>query len=182
MKEVQTMDLIEKTSSKEIIYSGRIIDVELQKVVLPDGRMSKREIVRHSAAVAILAVDDDENVYLVEQYRKPIDSLILEIPAGHVEEGEDPRDTAIRELREETGLIASEMTLVNKFYSSPGFTDEIIYFYVAKNFGQSTQSLDTDEFINIKKVPFETLLSMVKDNTVIDGKTILAAYFYDSLR
>ena len=90
------MELIEKTVTKETIYSGKIIDVELQNVLLPDGRKSKREIVRHSQAVAVLAVDENENVYLVEQFRKPIDSLILEIPAGHIEEGEDPEYTAVR--------------------------------------------------------------------------------------
>lgn len=176
------MDLIEETVSKETIYSGKIIDVELQQVRLPDGRFSKREIIRHASAVAILAVDDDENVYLVEQFRKPIDSLILEIPAGHVEEGEDPAYTALRELREETGMVAEEIKLLNRYYSSPGFTDEVIYFFIAKKLTESVQSLDKDEFINVKKIPFDELLRMVKENEIADGKAVLAAYYYDSTR
>lgn len=176
------MELIEKTVTKETIYSGKIIDVELQNVLLPDGRKSKREIVRHSQAVAVLAVDENENVYLVEQFRKPIDSLILEIPAGHIEEGEDPEYTAVRELREETGMVAGEMRLLNKYYTSPGFTDEMIYFFLAGKLTQSSQFLDRDEFINVKKIPFDDFLKMVKDNTITDGKAVLAAYFYASAR
>lgn len=176
------MDLREETVSKETIYSGKIIDVELQQVRLPDGRFSKREIIRHASAVAILAVDDDENVYLVEQFRKPIDSLILEIPAGHVEEGEDPAYTALRELKEETGMAAEEIKLLNRYYSSPGFTDEVIYFFIAKKLTESVQSLDKDEFINVKKIPFEELLRMVNENEIADGKAVLAAYYYDSIR
>lgn len=172
------MELNEETVERETLYSGKIVDLELQRVRLPDGRCSKREIVRHAAAVAVLAIDDDENVYLVEQFRKPIDSLILEIPAGHVEKGEDPSYTALRELQEETGIVAGEITLLNKYFSSPGFTDEIIYFFMAKKLTQSTQSLDKDEFINVKKLPFEELLKMARENRLADGKTVLATYFY----
>lgn len=172
------MELNEVTVEKETLYSGRIIDLEVQKVRLPDGRYSKREIIRHSDAVAVFAVDDDENVYLVEQFRKPIDSLISEIPAGHVEEGEEPQYTALRELCEETGLMAEEITLLNKYYSSPGFTDETIYFFMARKLTSAEQSLDRDEFINVKKIPFDELLKLVRENKIIDGKTILATYFY----
>lgn len=176
------MELTEKTVSSQTIYSGRIINVELHDVLLPNGKNAKREIVRHSEAVAVLAVDEDNNVYLVEQFRKPIDSPILEIPAGHVEKGEDPKETAIRELQEEIGMSAGKMTLINKYYTSPGFTDELIYFFLAENLTESRLSADDDEFINVKKIPFDRFLQMVKDNTVTDVKAILAAYFYAAFK
>lgn len=172
------MELYEKTIEKDCLYSGKIINLELYKVTLPDGRVTKREIVRHKECVSILAVDDDKNVYLVEQYRKPIESVILEIPAGHIEQGETPEQAAIRELKEETGMEATNIEYVNKYYTSPGFSDELIYFFIAHVTISDKQNLDDDEFINIKKMSAKNFVKLVDEQKITDEKAILAAYFY----
>ncbi len=174
------MELIEKTVSTDNVYSGKIIKVELDDVILPDGKNSKREIVRHGPAVAILALDDDNNVILVEQYRKPIESVILEIPAGHIEKGEDPHETALRELKEETGYEAGKIELVSKYFTSPGFTDELIYFYFAENLKKSETHFDEDEFIELKKIKADEFIRMAKDFRLIDEKAILAAFYLEA--
>lgn len=172
------MELYEKTTEKDCLYSGKIINLELHKVTLPDGRVTKREIVRHKECVSMLAVDDDKNVYLVEQYRKPIESVILEIPAGHIEQGETPEQAAIRELKEETGMEVTGIEYVNKYYTSPGFSDELIYFFIAHVTTFNKQNLDDDEFINIKKMSAKDFVKMVDEQKITDEKAILAAYFY----
>lgn len=172
------MELTEKTILSETLYSGRIIKVERQDVLLPDGKTAKREIVRHSEAVAVLAIDDAGYVYMVEQFRKPIDSVILEIPAGHVECDEEPEKTALRELQEEIGMSAKKIRLINKYYTSPGFTDELIYFYVAEGLFSCKANTDEDEFINIKRIPFDDVYSMAKSGELTDVKALLAIYFY----
>ncbi len=174
------MELYEKTIEKEDIYSGKIIDVELHRVELPNGRITKREIVRHRECVAVLAIDDNKNVYLVEQYRKPIENVILEIPAGHIEQGETPEQAAIRELEEETGMITKSMEYVNKYYTSPGFSDELIYFFVAHVAEQDKQRLDDDEFVNIKRMSVRDFVRIVDEHKITDEKAILAAYFYEA--
>lgn len=172
------MELYEETLEKDCLYSGKIIDLELHKVSLPNGRITKREIVRHKECVSMLALDDEKNVYLVEQYRKPIDSVILEIPAGHIEEGETPEQAAIRELEEEIGMTAKSIEYINKYYTSPGFSDELIYFYVVHVKSPDRQNLDDDEFINIKKMPVKDFVKLVDEHKITDEKAILAAYFY----
>ncbi len=181
-KKENSMDLIEKTLSTEVIYNGRIIKVERDEVLLPNKTYAKREIVRHSEAVAILAVDKEDNVYMVEQFRKPIDSVILEIPAGHIEKGEEPEKTALRELEEETGMKANKIRLVNKYFTSPGFTDELIYFYIAEDLVPVSPHTDEDEFINIKKIPFNKLQKMAFDGELSDVKALLAIYFYSMIK
>lgn len=172
------MDLYEKTTEKDCLYSGKIINLELHRVTLPNGRITKREIVRHKECVSMLAVDDEKNVYLVEQYRKPIDSVIWEIPAGHIENGETPEQAAIRELKEEIGMTAKSVEYVNKYYTSPGFSDELIYFFVVRVAIEDKQKLDDDEFINVKKISAKEFIKLVDEQKITDEKAILAAYFY----
>lgn len=174
------MDLTERTTSSQTLYKGKIIDLELHDVVLPDGKNAKREIVRHKECVAVLAVDEDENVILVEQYRKPIDSVILEIPAGHIEDGETPELAAKRELLEETGFVATEMTYVNKYYTSPGFSDELIYFFFARGYNTSQRNPDEDEFINVKRLSAKDFIRLIDDHGTTDEKAMLAAYYYQA--
>ena len=137
------MKLGEKTLSSEMIYEGKIVKLEKQKVELPNGRISSREIVRHGEAVAILPIDQDGNLLLVEQFRKPIDKVILEIPAGLVEPGEEPAQAAARELEEECGVVAGKLEFVVKYYTTPGFSDEMIHLFRATDLKPSQQNMDT---------------------------------------
>lgn len=174
------MKLGEKTLSSEIIYEGKIVKLEKQKVELPNGRVSSREIVRHGEAVAILPIDQNGNLLLVEQYRKPIDKVILEIPAGLVEPGEEPAEAAARELEEECGVVAGKLEFVVKYYTTPGFSDEMIYFFRATDLKPSQQNMDTDEFLNVVSMPVEEFKRRVLAKELIDGKTVLAYGFLDT--
>ncbi len=174
------MKLGEKTLSSEMIYEGKIVKLEKQKVELPNGRISSREIVRHGEAVAILPIDQDGNLLLVEQFRKPIDKVILEIPAGLVEPGEEPAQAAARELEEECGVVAGKLEFVVKYYTTPGFSDEMIHLFRATDLKPSQQNMDTDEFLNVVSMPVEEFKRKVLAKELIDGKTVLAYGFLDT--
>ncbi|MEC1961090.1 ADP-ribose pyrophosphatase, partial [Bacillus subtilis] len=116
--------LEEKTIAKEQIFSGKVIDLYVEDVELPNGKASKREIVKHPGAVAVLAVTDEGKIIMVKQFRKPLERTIVEIPAGKLEKGEEPEYTALREPEEETGYTAKKLTKITAFYTSPGFADE----------------------------------------------------------
>lgn len=169
------MDFIEKTIDEDIIYDGKIVKLTLQNVLLPDGRKAKREIVRHCGGVAIIAFKNKDTVLLVEQYRKPIDKMLLEIPAGKIENGEDIEACGIRELEEETGYKSKKITYVGKIVTSPGFADEYIYIYRADELFKGRDDIgDADEFINIHEVPISEIKKMIKNGDIIDAKTICA--------
>src|SRR5699024_6118473 len=121
----------EKTIKSTNIFDGKIISLQVDDVELPDGKHAKREIVKHPGAVAVLALTEKKEILFVEQYRKPLEKLLLEIPAGRIEEGEEPKVTAVRELEEETGYTTNQLTYISSFYTSPGFANEIIHIYMA---------------------------------------------------
>lgn len=169
------MDFIERTIDEDVIYSGKVVKLTLQNVMLPDGRKAKREIIRHSGGVAIIAFKDKDTVLLVEQYRKPIDKMLLEIPAGKIENGEDIEACGIRELEEETGYKSNKFTYLGKIVTSPGFADEYIYIYRADDVYKGRDDIgDADEFINIHEVSLSKIKEMIKNGEIIDAKTICA--------
>ncbi|SIS37012.1 NUDIX hydrolase [Salimicrobium flavidum] len=169
----------EKTVSTEEIYKGKIIDLRIDTVRLPDGNQSKRELVSHPGAVAILAVTEDDKLVMVEQYRKPLEKTLIEIPAGKLEKGENPETTAIRELEEETGYSTDSMELINSFYTSPGFADEIVYLYKAGSLKKLENSLegDEDEFVSLKEITIEEALEMEHSGYIHDAKTSYALLY-----
>lgn len=166
------MDLFEKTITEEKIYEGEFIDVFNQKVRLPNGKELTRDIIRHPGGVGILAFTDDNKVILVEQFRKALDRVLLEIPAGKIEKGEDIEFCGRRELEEETGYIAKEFNYLGKIATTPGFTDEYIYLFKAENLSKGNINRDEDEFINVKEIPVKTVKEMIKSGEIIDGKTL----------
>lgn len=166
------MDLQEKTIENNYVFKGKVINVRNDLVSLPNGKIAGREIVEHNGGCAIVAIDDGY-IYLVEQYRYAYDEVLLEIPAGKLEKGEDPKICAIRELEEETGLVASKIELLNKVYPSCGYTNEVISIFMAENFEQGKSCLDEDEFLNVKKIDFSDALKMVFDGKIKDAKTII---------
>jgi len=169
------MNLREKTIKSEKIYDGRVIKLSVDTVITPGGREATREIIHHPGGVGVVAVDEDNMIYLVEQYRIPYDEVLLEIPAGKIDPGEtDVQKAAERELREETGLTADSLQFIGNFYPSVGFLDEDLRLFVAKGLHMGETDPDEDEFLNLVKIPFPKAVEMVMDNRIKDGKTIAA--------
>ena len=167
------MELREKTINSKEIYKGRVISLSVDTVITPGGNEATREIVHHPGGVAVVAIDNDDMIYLVEQYRVPYDDILLEIPAGKLDsKDEDPTDAALRELSEETGLTCKEIKHIGDFYPSVGFLDENLRLFMATGLSQGQTHPDDDEYLNIVKMPFEKAVQMVMDGKIKDGKTI----------
>lgn len=162
-----------ETINSQVAFNGKIIDVKVDTISLPDGKTAKREVVVRGDATAIVPIDEKGNVILVEQYRHPVGDMVLEIPAGMLEEGEDPKACAIRELEEETSFIANELTYITTMYPTVGFCTEKLHIYLAKNLQQGNFNFDDDEFIEVKKVPLEEAINMIYTGKIIDSKTIV---------
>ncbi|MDG0824748.1 NUDIX hydrolase [Staphylococcus equorum] len=171
------MNLFEKTLHKESIYKGAIIDLEVHDIELPDGQTSKRELVYHNGAVAVCAINPDNQVILVRQYRKPAEKTLLEIPAGKLEINEERESAAKRELEEETGYIAENLELITEMYGSPGFSNEKISIYLAKDLKIGEMNLDDDEFIELETYNIEEITIMLQNKEIEDAKTIIALQY-----
>ena len=168
------MDYAEKTINSDIVYTGRIITVKNDKVELVNGRTSFREVVEHNGGVGIIPVDSEGNIYLVRQFRYPFMEDTLEIPAGKLEKGENPFDCAVRELSEETGFTAGRYDDLGMFYPSPGYCQEILYIYMARDLTAGRMHLDENEFLDVLKVPLDKAVDMVMKGELRDAKTIIA--------
>ncbi len=168
------MNFEEKTVSSKNIFSGRIINVKLDMVKLPDGTLAERELVEHRGGVAVLAFDEDGNILMVEQYRKPYDEVTIEIPAGKLEAGEDPKECGMRELHEETGYIAGDAELLLMMYPTPGYCSEKLYIYLAKDIEKAEQMLDEDEYLNVLRFSVDEAYEMVCTQKIRDAKTVAA--------
>ena len=170
------MDLREQMVSSQTIFEGKIIKVTLDQARLPDGALAAREVVYHPGGVAVLALDEDQTVYLVRQFRYPIQQLLLELPAGKLDHGaeEDRLLGAQRELSEETGLEAAEWTYLGYTLASPGFCDEALHMYLARGLSRKEQHLDEDEFLNVERVPFDEMVRRCLEGGIEDAKTVAA--------
>lgn len=167
------MDFKEKTAKQNYIYKGKILNLKKDDVILPDGNNAVREIVEHGGGSCVLCIKDD-CVYLVKQFRYAYGEELWEIPAGKLNQGEDPKQTAIRELEEEAGLLATEVSLMYKIYPTPGYSNEIIWLYRADKFTQTQRHLDKDEFLTGEWVKLSTAQQMINDGRIKDGKTLIA--------
>jgi len=160
------------------IYDGRILNLRVDDVLLPSGINAKREVVEHKNAVAVLAVDAHERLLFVSQYRYAVGAEMLEIPAGLCESGENPTDTAIRELQEECGYKPESIEKICEFYCSPGFSTELITLYLAKDLKVSKLPQDADECIEVVKLTLEEAVEKISKGKILDAKTIAAIYWY----
>lgn len=167
------MNITEKTLSSKMVYKGKILNLRVDQVELPNGKKTDREVVEHGGAVAVVPVNEKNEVVLVRQYRHPAGGILLEVPAGKIEKGEDPDLCAERELREETGFRAGEMKLLFSFFTTPGFTNEKLHLYLARNLIYLGERPDDDEFIDTRIVPMEKALDMVDRGEISDAKSII---------
>ena len=162
----------ERTLHTERIYQGRLVGLRVDTVELPSGRKTKREIVEHGGVAAIVAIDSEDNVLLVRQYRKPVERALLEIPAGGMEPGEDALVCARRELEEETGFSAERWEELGFFYTSPGFCTEQMHLYLATELRPAENAADDDENIELVRVPLASVPELIASGEVCDAKSI----------
>ena len=156
--------------SSRVIHQGRIVSLRVDEIRLDKGGVVTREVVDHPGAVVIAAIDGEDRVYLVDQYRHPIRSYLLELPAGSLESGEDPLDCAKRELREEVGIEAGDWKYLGVFYSSPGFADEALHAFLARELTFVDDAPDDDEDLGVVRYPLRSLLDEL--DRVKDAKTL----------
>lgn len=171
----------EKTMKSDKIYEGKILNLKVDTVEMPDKKYSKREIVEHPGGIAIVAITSQDSMVLVKQYRKAVESFLLEIPAGKLELNEEPKETAIRELKEEAGLESDKLTYISEFYTSPGYSDEKIHLFLAEDLRKVDYIPEPGEFLEIVELPIEELTKMVKTGEIVDSKTIIGIFIAQNL-
>lgn len=173
----------EKTISRKEIFKGQIIEVVVDEVRLPNGETSTRELVFHSGAVAVIPITADNKIIMVKQFRKPMEKVLLEIPAGKIDPGEHdyPKETAERELEEETGFRANKLTFVTSMYVSPGFADELLHIYYAEDLEKvpNPRPQDDDEVLELYTLTLEEAKAEITSGLICDAKTIFAVQFWE---
>lgn len=175
--------LREEVLSKEQVFDGQILNVQKWTVRLPNGEKGSRELILHRGASAIVPVDEEGNVYLVRQFRAPLNEILTEIPAGKLDYiGEDSLEAAKRELREETGFTAEKWTLLTKMVTTPGFTNEAIAIYLAEGLTKGETDPDDDEFIELEKLPLREAIAQICSGALRDSKTIVGLLLADRAR
>ena len=159
--------------SRQVVYDGRVVKLGLEDATLPDGRRVRLEIIRHQGAAAVLPLHEDGTVTLIQQYRHAAGGLIWEVPAGVIEPGEQPDVCAARELAEEARLRAAELRPLAVIHTTPGFTDERIYLYLATGLSETDGQLDADEYLHARRLPLSEALAMSADGRITDAKTLV---------
>ena len=168
------MEYTEKTIKTDDIYKGNIIKVQNLTVTLQNGKEATRDIVLHPGASVVVPINEKGELYLVKQFRKPLDITTLELPAGKLDSvTEDPKVCAERELMEETGLRAGKLEHLISIHTTPGFCNEVIHMYTATELTQGESCLDEDEFLSVEKIHVTKLVDMILEHKITDGKTII---------
>jgi len=164
------------------LFEGRRFRVERVVQVTPDGTGHEREVIRHPGAVTVLPRFDDGRVCLIRNYRVAVDQTLYELPAGTLEPGEDPHETARRELAEETGYRADALEKLAEFYTTPGVLDEVMHLFLATGLTEGTMRLESGEDIQPQVVPWDEALAMARDGRIRDAKTLVGLLFYETFR
>ena len=164
----------ERAVARRDVYDGRIVQLHVDEVELPNGHRTTREVVEHSDAVVVLPVDRSGRALLVRQYRYPIGRDLLEAPAGGIDPGESPEQAAQRELQEEIGYRAGRLDGLGAFWTAPGFCTEYMYAYLARDLSPSSLPPDEDEDIVVERHSLDSIREMIRDGRIVDAKTIAA--------
>jgi ADP-ribose pyrophosphatase len=172
----------EKTLSSQLIYDGRAVRLRIDTVRMPGGRETTREIVEHADCVAIIAIDAENNILLVNQFRKPVEKRLLEIPAGGIEPGEEPADCVRRELREETGFLPKKVERLGGFYSTPGYGTEYLHLYLATELVPSPLQAEDSESIRLVRVPLSEITGLITSGSICDAKSIAGLLMFLDFR
>ena len=162
----------EPTISTRSVFQGRILDVRVDTIRLPNGRETTREIVDHAPSICVVPVDGDGNVLLVRQYRKPTESFLLEVPAGGIEEGETPEEATRRELQEEIGHTAGSLTELTAFWLAPGWCSEYMHAFLATELAPANLDSDEDEFIEVVRAPLAGVVDLITQGEIQDAKSV----------
>lgn len=168
------MNMKETTVGSQELFHGRVLHVFHDEVALPDGSHAMREIVRHPGGVCVAALDKDNNLYFVRQYRYPYAEEVFELPAGKLEKGSTPLENGKRELKEETGVTGYSYLSLGQVYPTPGYTDEVIHLYLCRVLEEGESTPDEGELLNVEKIPLEKAVEMVLNNQLPDAKTQIA--------
>lgn len=177
-------DFEEKTVTRKDIFKGQVIDVKYDTVNLPGNLgIANRELIFHNGGVAVLAITDEQKLILVRQFRKALEKVIYEIPAGKLEQGEnsDPQAAMVRELEEETGMAAATIVKISEFYTAPGFCNEVLHLYKAQNLTKvdNPRPQDADETIELHEVTLVEAKAMIRSGEIADAKTIIAIQYWE---
>lgn len=162
---------MEKQLTTDKVYSGKLLNIYRDTVLLENGNTSVREIAKHPGGVCVAALEDDGSLWFVRQYRYAVGEDVLELPAGKLEPGEDPDDAIVRELKEETGCTADSIIKVSASFPSPGYTSEVLHLYIARGLHHGDQHLDEDEDLDAFRIPLADAVKMVMSGEIRDSKT-----------
>ena len=161
---------------RDVAYQGRAFDVQRLTVSLPDGTVRVYDLVQHNPSITVIPVTNEGQILFVRQYRMGAEETLLELPAGVLDEGEDPMEGARRELREETGMDAGELKLLGKAYLAPGYSSELMYFYLGRQLSPAPLEQDEDEFLHLESLTIEDSLGMARRGEFLDSKTLAAMF------
>ena len=168
----------QKTLSSKIVFEGRAVKLRVDTIQMPDGRQTTREIVEHGACIAVVAVDEQNNVLLVSQYREAVEKELLEIPAGGVDPGEDVETAVKREMQEETGYLPQKLENLGGYYLAPGYSTEYLHLYLAADLLPSRLMAEDTEGIKIVRVPVSQIRKLLTSGKICDGKSIAGLYVF----
>jgi ADP-ribose pyrophosphatase len=169
---------MERKINSQLIYEGKIIDLSVDEVKLRSGRITRREVVSHRGSVTVLPIISNKEIILVKQFRYAVKRELFEAPAGTIEKKETPYETAYRELIEETGYLSNNLEHIISFYTSPGYTTELMHLFFARNLQKKIANPEIDEDISIKIVPLDYAIHMIGDGKIVDAKTIIALLLF----
>jgi ADP-ribose pyrophosphatase len=175
------MELFEKKINSRQVFDGVVVKLYVDDIELPNGKKSVREIIRHPGAVCVIPVTDEGEVIMVRQFRYAFNKVLLEVPAGKLEPNEDPLDAALRELEEESGVVAKCVEHIGEIYTTVALLDEKIHVYLATGLTFKNAHPDEDEFLEVEKIPLKTLVDMVMNGEIKDSKTQIAILKADKI-
>lgn len=169
---------MEETLSSQLIYTGHVVKLRVDSVQTSNGRQTTREVVEHADCIAVIAIDENDNVLLVKQFRKPVEKELLEIPAGGIDPGEDAEEAVGRELQEEIGYMPRKIKRLNGFYSAPGYSSEYLHLYLATDLVPSQLMAEDTEGIDVVRVPVAEIPELIASGNICDGKSIAGLLIY----